>query len=189
MGYEEDIKQAIETLKAGGVILYPTDTVWGLGCDATNEEAVKKVYHIKQRANANSLIVLVDNEAMLNKYVDQLPEITWDLIDNYEKALTIIYPGARALAKNVINQNGSIGIRITKDEFCKKMIHKFNKPIVSTSANISGEKTPGGFEEISPDIKGGVDYIVKHRQKEFNISPPSTVIRIEMSGEFEIIRA
>lgn len=185
---EEEIKKALEVLKEGGTILYPTDTVWGIGCDATNKDAVAKVYKIKEREESKSLIVLLDNEQKLNKYLNDVPGVAWDLIEFTEKPLTIIYPGARGLAPNAIAEDGSVGIRITKDEFCKKLIYKFNKPIISTSANISGKPTPRNFSEIPDAIKKGVDYVVNYRQHEKNNPPPSTIIQLQMNGEFKIIR-
>lgn len=185
---EEEISKALEVLKAGGTILYPTDTVWGIGCDATNAEAVKKVYAIKQREESKSLIVLVDNDQKLNKYLKDVPAMAWDLIEYTEQPLTIIYPDARGLAPNAIAQDGTVGIRMTKDEFCKKMIHKLNKPIISTSANISGEPTPRNFSEIPDAIKKSVDYVVNLRQHEKDNPPPSTIIQLQMNGEFKIIR-
>ena len=185
---EEDIIQCLETLKRGGIILYPTDTVWGIGCDARNEKAVERIYQIKKRSDSKSLIVLVDNDSMLNKHVSEVPEVAWDMIEFSEKPLTVIYDKAFHLAENVIAPDGSCGIRITTDDFCKKLIHKFGRPVVSTSANISGENTPQNFSDISPEIKNQVDYIVKHRQHDPKKSKPSTIIRIKNNGEFSIIR-
>lgn len=185
---EEEIKKALEVLKSGGTILYPTDTVWGLGCDATNREAVDKIFKIKQRVESKSLIVLVDNEQKLNKYLKDVPAVAWDLIEFSEKPITIIYPDARGLASNAIAGDGSVGIRLTKDEFCKRLIGKLNKPIISTSANISGQPTPSNFSEISPEIIKSVDYVVNWRQHEKKNPPPSTIIKLAMNGEFTIIR-
>lgn len=185
---DEEIRKAIEVLKAGGTVLYPTDTVWGIGCDATNKEAVDKVYKIKQRSESKSLIVLVDNDQKLNKYLKDVPAIAWDLIEFADKPLTIIYPDARGLAPNAIAEDGTVAIRLTSDEFCKKLIGKFNKPIISTSANISGEATPQSFSAISPDILKSVDYVVNWRQHEKNNPPPSTIIQLQMNGEIKIIR-
>jgi L-threonylcarbamoyladenylate synthase len=185
---EDEIKNALEVLKKGGTILYPTDTVWGIGCDARNKEAVNKVFKIKQRAEYKSMVTLVCDEKMLNRYVKDVPAIAWDLIETAERPLTIIFPDARMLAENVIAADGSVGIRLVKDEFCKNLIHRFGKPIVSTSANISGEPAPSGFKEIKLDILNKVDYIVNLRQKETNNTQPSTIIKIAMNGEFKIIR-
>jgi L-threonylcarbamoyladenylate synthase len=185
---DEEIRKAIEVLKSGGTILYPTDTVWGIGCDATNESAVEKIFKIKQRSESKSLIVLVDNDQKLNRYLNDVPAVAWDLIEHSEKPITIIYPGARGLAKNAIAEDGSVGIRLTNDEFCRKLIGRFNKPIISTSANISGEPTPGNFSQISPAILTSVDHVVNWRQNEKNNPPPSTIIQLKMNGEFKIIR-
>lgn len=185
---EEEIKNALEVLRKGGTILYPTDTVWGIGCDARNREAVAKVYKIKQRAEYKSMVTLVCDHTMLNRYVKEVPEVAWDLLEAADTPLTIIYPGARMLAENVIAADGSVGIRVVKDEFCKNLIHKFGKPIVSTSANISGESSPGSFSEIKLDILNNVDYIVNLRQKENTGTQSSTIIKVAMNGEFKIIR-
>jgi L-threonylcarbamoyladenylate synthase len=186
--FDTEIQNALNVLRSGGIILYPTDTIWGLGCDATNEEAVKKIYAIKRRDDTKSMIILLDNDAKLPSYVRQVPEQAWDLIEFSEKPLTIIYPEAKNLAKNIIAEDGSIGIRVTKDEFCKRLIEKFRKPIVSTSANISGENPPANFSQISDEIKTGVDYIVALRQDEKKTAQPSTIIKLGVKGEIEIIR-
>ncbi|MCW3083038.1 MAG: Sua5/YciO/YrdC/YwlC family protein [Bacteroidetes bacterium] len=185
---DEEIKNALEVLRKGGTILYPTDTVWGIGCDARNKDAVAKVFRIKQRAEYKSMVTLVCDHTMLNRYVKEVPEVAWDLLEAADTPLTIIYPDARMLADNVIAADGSVGIRLVKDEFCKNLIHKFGKPIVSTSANISGEASPSSFNEIKLDILNKVDYIVNWRQKENNSVQPSTIIKVAMNGEFKIIR-
>ncbi len=185
---EEEIKNALAVLHKGGAILYPTDTVWGIGCDARNKEAVNKIFKLKQRAEYKSMVVLVCDEKMVNRYVKEVPAVAWDLIESAEEPLTIIYPDGRMLAENIIAADGSVGIRIVKDEFCKKLIHKFGKPIVSTSANVSGEKSPNSFNDIKLDIMNKVDYIVSLRQKEINNTKPSTIIKIAMNGEIKIIR-
>jgi L-threonylcarbamoyladenylate synthase len=185
---EEELKNALEALKKGGTILYPTDTVWGIGCDARNKEAVAKLFKIKERAEYKSMVVLVCDDKMINRYVKEVPAVAWDLIEATEDPLTIIYPDARMLAENVIAADGSVGIRIVKDEFCKNLIHKFGKPIVSTSANISGENAPHSFRDIKLDIMNKVDYIVNLRQKEINNTKPSTIIKVAMNGEIKIIR-
>jgi L-threonylcarbamoyladenylate synthase len=185
---EDEIKNAIEVLRKGGTILYPTDTVWGIGCDARNKEAVAKVYAIKQRANYKSMVILVSDETMINRYVKEVPAVAWELIESAEEPLTIIYPDARMLAENVIAADSSVGIRLVKDEFCKTLIHKFGKPLVSTSANLSGEPTPIAFSDIKLDILNKVDYIVNLRQKETNDVKPSAIIKVAMNGEIKIIR-
>ena len=185
---EEEIKNALEVLRKGGSLLYPTDTVWGLGCDARNKEAVNKIYKLKERAEYKSMVILVCDEKMLNRYVKDVPAIAWDLIETATRPLTIIYPGARMLAENVIAADGSVGIRLVKDEFCKNLIHKFGKPIVSTSANISGEPAPSSFKDIKLDVLNKVDYIVNYRQKEINNTQPSSIIKVALNGEIKIIR-
>jgi L-threonylcarbamoyladenylate synthase len=185
---EEEIKNALEVLRKGGTILYPTDTVWGIGCDARNKEAVAKVFRLKERAEYKSMVTLVCDATMLNRYVKEVPAIAWDLIDAAETPLTIIYPDARMLADSVIAADGSVGIRIVKDEFCKNLIHKFGKPIVSTSANISGEEAPKSFNDIKLDIVNKVDYIVNLRKNDISDARPSTIIKVAMNGEFKIIR-
>ncbi|MBL7884229.1 MAG: threonylcarbamoyl-AMP synthase [Bacteroidia bacterium] len=185
---EEEIKNVLEVLRKGGTILYPTDTVWGIGCDARNKEAVNKVFKIKQRAEYKSMVTLVCDEKMLNRYVKEVPAIAWDLIEAAETPLTIIYPDARMLAENVIAADGSVGIRLVKDEFCRNLIHRFGKPIVSTSANISGEPSPSSFNEIKLDILNKVDYIVNLRKNENNNTQPSTIIKVALNGEIKIIR-
>ncbi|NLX81257.1 MAG: threonylcarbamoyl-AMP synthase [Proteiniphilum sp.] len=184
----EDIKKATEVLNNGGVILYPTDTVWGIGCDATNEEAVKRVYEIKQRSDSKSMLVLLDNPVKLRTFVDEVPEIAWDLIELTDKPMTIIYDGARNLAPNLIAEDGSIGIRITEEEFSMKLCRQFRKPIVSTSANISGAPAPAIFRDISDEIKQAVDYIVEYRQKDNKDTKPSSIFKIGKSGTIEILR-
>jgi len=185
---QEDIKKALEVLKKGGTILYPTDTVWGLGCDATNVQAVARLYEIKKRQDSKSMLVLIDQDGRLNSYVREIPEIAWELIDASDKPITIIYPLAKNLAANLIAEDGSIGIRISGDEFCVELIKRFNKPIVSTSANISGEPTPSLFSEISEEIKESVDYVVEWRQEDTTKNPPSSIIKLGEGGVFKIIR-
>ena len=185
---EEEIKNAIEVLRKGGTILYPTDTVWGIGCDARNKDAVAKVFEIKQRAHYKSMVVLVSNEEMINRYVKEVPEVAWELIESSDEPLTIIFPGGRMLADSIIAADGSVGIRLVKDEFCNTLIHKFGKPLVSTSANISGESAPFSFSEIKLDVLNKVDYIVNLRQTEINNTKPSTIIKISLNGEIKIIR-
>ena len=186
--FDIDIDNAVSALKKGGTILYPTDTIWGIGCDATNPSAVEKVFSIKKRPEQKSLIVLLDDAEKLYDYVEQIPEHAFTLIEYSEKPLTIIYPKAVKLASNVSAADGSIAIRVTKDVFCRELIRRFGKPIVSTSANISNEPAPKTFAEISDEIKSSVDYVVLHRQKENKISAPSTIIRLGLRGEIEFIR-
>jgi L-threonylcarbamoyladenylate synthase len=183
-----DIKKAVEVLRSGGVILYPTDTIWGLGCDATNKEAVDRIYRIKQRDDSKSMLVLIDNPAKLNSYIDTVPEIAWDLIDVSDKPLTIIYPGAKNLADNLVADNGTIGIRITNEEFSRNLCQRFRLPLVSTSANISGRPAPGNFNEIEQEIIDQVDYVVEYRQDDLSKAAPSGIIKLGVSGEITVIR-
>ncbi len=185
---QEDIKNAINVLRAGGVILYPTDTVWGLGCDATNEKAVKRIFEIKKRVDAKAMLVLVDNEAKLQAYVDVIPDMAWDLIELTTKPLTIIYPDAKNLAANLIADDQSIGIRVTNEEFSKTLCAHFRKPIVSTSANVSGEPTPGIFNEISDEIIRAVDYVVTYAQDSTERNKPSSIIKLGKGNLIQIIR-
>ena len=185
---EDDIKQACKIMQAGGIILYPTDTIWGIGCDATNAEAVKKVYELKQREDSKSMLVLIDSSAKLQSYISEVPDIAWDLIEVSDKPLTIIYPGARNLAPNLIGEDGTVGMRMTQEAFSKKLCERMRRPIVSTSANISGKASPVQFSEISKEIKQGVDYIVKYRQEEKQKSAPSGIIKLGLSGEIKVIR-
>ena len=156
----EDIKKACEVMAAGGIILYPTDTIWGIGCDATNEKAVQRVYELKRRADNKAMLVLMDSEAKLDRYVSDVPDIAWDLISVSDKPLTIIYSSAKNLATNLLGADGSVGIRITNEEFSKKLCERFRKPLVSTSANVSGEPSPANFSEVSEVFKEGGDYFV-----------------------------
>lgn len=188
LAMEKEIKATVEALRQGKVILYPTDTVWGIGCDATNQEAVERVFEIKNRPANKSLIVLVGQEAQLNKYVKEVPAVAWDLVEFADKPLTIIYDQAQNLAKNVIGEDGSIAIRVVKDEFCEQVLHRFGKAIVSTSANLSGEPNPATFDEIAELVKERVDYIVPLRQDERKKSQPSSIIKLGNSGDIKIIR-
>jgi len=185
---EDDLKKACEVLRKGGVILYPTDTIWGIGCDATNEEAVKRVYEIKQRSDTKAMLTLLDSPTYLNHYIDDLPEIAYDLIEYSDKPLTIIYSGAKNLAANLIAPDGTIGIRITKEKFSQHLCRKFGKPVVSTSANFSGEPSPSNFSEINKEILRLVDYTVNYRKDEMEKSKPSSIIRLEKNGVIKIIR-
>ncbi len=186
--FREDIREAVRVLKAGGIILYPTDTIWGLGCDATNEEAVKKIYALKQRPDSKSMLVLTDHVAKLERIVEDVPDVAYDLIELSDKPLTIIYSGAKQLAPNLIAADGSVGIRITKEAFSKALCEAFRCPIVSTSANISGQPSAKNFQEISDEIKSGADYIVKYRQADLTAAKPSSIIKLEAGGVVSIIR-
>ncbi len=184
----EDMKRACEVLRAGGLILYPTDTVWGIGCDATNEEAVRKVYALKQREDSKAMLVLVDNAVKVDFYVKEVPPVAWDLLEVATNPLTIIYSGARNLATKLLAEDGSVGIRVTEEEFSKQLCFRFRKAIVSTSANISGEPSPKNFAEISEAVKQGVDYIVGYRQNDKQKHKPSSIIKLGPTGELKIIR-
>ena len=185
---EADIVQCLKTLSAGGLILYPTDTVWGIGCDATNAEAVKKVYQLKQRDDSKALIVLIDSADHLDHYVVDVPMIARELIDVAVKPLTIIYEGAYNLATNVLGDQDSVGIRIPNDEFCHRLCERFGKPIVSTSANMSGQPTATTFAAIDESIVQGVDYAVNYRRDEATPRQPSNIIMLHRDGTFKIIR-
>ena len=184
----EDLKKACDVLRKGGLILYPTDTIWGIGCDATNEEAVQRVYTLKQRADNKAMLLLLGNEARLESYVQEVPEIAWSLIEVADRPLTLIYPGARNLAPNLIAEDGSVGIRITREEFSRRLCEQFRRPVVSTSANISGQPAPHTFQEIAEEIKQGVDYIVQYRQDDQTAAQPSSIIKLGAGGLFQIIR-
>jgi len=184
----DDIKKALEVLKSGGIILYPTDTIWGIGCDATNEKAVEKIYQIKKREDSKSMLVLMENPALLERYVTEVPEIAWDLIEIATTPLTVIFSNAKNLAKNLIADDGSIGIRFTKEAFSSQLLQRFRRPLVSTSANFSGEKSPAYFDEISEEIRNQVDYVVEYRQDDNTPSQPSSIIKLGVGGQIEIIR-
>ena len=176
--FNEDIKAACEVMQKGGVILYPTDTVWGIGCDATNEEAVKRVYEIKKRQDSKALLVLVDSQVKVDFYAKDVPQVAWDLIEMTTKPLTIIYDQGRNLAENLLAEDGSVGIRVTSEPFSKQLCFRFRKAIVSTSANISGEKGAANFSEISQEIIDAVDYVVKYRQDDKSQPKPSSIIKL-----------
>lgn len=184
----EDIKEACRVMQQGGVILYPTDTIWGIGCDATNEEAVRRVYEIKKRADSKAMLVLVDSPVKVDFYVDEVPPVAWDLIELSDKPITIIYSGARNLAANLLAEDGSVGIRVTNEEFSKRLCQQFRKAIVSTSANISGEPSPAVFSEISEEIKSQVDYIVGFRQDDTRRAKSSSIIKLGKGGLVKVIR-
>ena len=184
----EEIKKACQVMREGGVILYPTDTIWGIGCDATNEEAVRRVYEIKRRADSKAMLVLVDSAVKVDFYVQDVPEVAWDLIELADKPLTIIYSGARNLAPNLRAEDGSVGIRVTGEEFSKRLCQQFRKAIVSTSANVSGQPSPQNFSEISDEIKAAVDYIVDYRREETAQARPSSIIKLDKGGVIKIIR-
>ena len=188
ISWEEDIRNACQTMQKGGLILYPTDTIWGIGCDATNEEAVRRVYELKRRVDNKAMLVLVDNAMRLETYVEEVPEIAWNLIEVADGPLTIIYDKGRNLASNLLGTDGSVGIRVTQEAFTQKLCFQFRKPLVSTSANLSGEPSPAHFGEISDAIKQGVDYIVNYRQDDRQKAVPSHIIKLGKGGLFQLIR-
>ncbi|WP_039053251.1 L-threonylcarbamoyladenylate synthase [Sphingobacterium sp. T2] len=185
---KEDLNKALETLKNGGIILYPTDTIWGIGCDATNPEAVEKVFALKGRDKSKSMIVLLHNDNQLAGYVNDVPEVAYQLIEVADRPMTIIYSNAKNLASNVIAEDGSVGIRIVNHPFCQQLLQRFRKPIVSTSANISGQPSAAAFDEIAEEIKQGVDYIVQYGQQDTTKGKPSIIMKLDPSGKFEFIR-
>lgn len=195
---KEDIQEALRVLRAGGIIVYPTDTVWGIGCDATNAEAVKRIYALKQREDSKSMIVLLDSPAKLNYYIADIPEAAWALLevsdfsedseDSEHKPLTIIYPGARNMAPNIIAEDGSVGIRITHEPFSKALCEQLRHPLVSTSANISGHPTAHWFAEIEQAILDGADYVCRFRREDDTAYEPSSIIKLNADGSFKIIR-
>lgn len=184
----EEIAQAVEVLSQGGIILYPTDTVWGIGCDATNAEAVSKIHRLKGSSDSKSMLVLVDHDRAMERYVEEVPPLAWDLIDLSTKPLTIIYPNAKGLAANLIAPDGSVGIRITEHLFSQRLIQAFKKPLVSTSANLSGKAAPKRFQEIDSTIIQRVDYVVSQQYEEDATFFPSSIIKLGLGGEIKIIR-
>ena len=192
MTREEDIKNAVETMRKGGVILYPTDTVWGIGCDATNAEAVKRVYTIKQRDDSKALICLVDSDARMQRYFRNVPDVAWQIVDSLKegdtKPITLILDGAINLAENLIAEDGSVGMRITNESFSKELCYRFQKAIVSTSANISGEPAAQNYCDIDPRILEAVDYVCWSRRQEHKPHTPSSIIKLKANGEVTIIR-
>ena len=190
MNIEAETRSTLKVLEEGGTILYPTDTIWGIGCDATNPAAVEKIFAVKKRGAEKSLIILLDEVAKLKNYVAHVPKEALALIETTERPLTVIYPSAnkQILANNILAEDGSIGIRVTKDPFCKRIINESGKPLVSTSANMSGETPPRSFSEISEEIKKAVDYVVQYRLDENSAALPSVIIRIGNKGEIEFIR-
>jgi L-threonylcarbamoyladenylate synthase len=188
MLFDEDLNKSLIALKNGGVILYPTDTIWGLGCDPTNAAAVEKIFSIKSREEGKSLLILTDSETMLERYVSDVPEIAWDLISVSDDPLTIIYPKGKNLAPGVCSGDGSIGIRICRDEFCRELIRRFRKPLVSTSANLSGKPSPRNFSEIDESLIAAADYVVEYRQDDRRTYSSSPVIKLSPDGTIKILR-
>lgn len=186
--FEQDIKNALATLRSGGIIVYPTDTIWGIGCDAANEEAVRKIYELKRRVESKSMLALVDSEAALERSVDDIPEVAWQLIEAAVRPLTIIYDHPRGVASNLLADDGSLGIRITGERFSNELCRRLRRPLVSTSANISGEKAPASFKDISREILDGADYVVSYRRDEDMAAAASNIIKVSDGGLFKVIR-
>ena len=184
----DEVAKAFKIVQDGGIILYPTDTIWGIGCDATNTDAVKKIYQLKQRDEAKSMIILLDADHQMERYVQEVPGIAYDLIEFAENPLTLVMPGAKGISPSLIAADGSIGIRVTKHDFCKQLIQRMRRPLVSTSANISGNPSPKTFADIDDDIIGGVDYVVNLEQYITEAKNPSTIMRLDPNGRFEFIR-
>lgn len=194
----EDLQEAVRVLRAGGVIVYPTDTVWGIGCDATNEEAVRKVYALKHREDSKSMLVLLDGAGKLQGYVEHIPDAAWDLLECtahdrdsqglQPRPMTIIYPGAKNIAPNLIAEDGSIGIRITQEPFSKALCEQLHRPIVSTSANISGEPTAKNFRQISQAVLDAADYVCRYRRNDETEKRPSSIIKLGIDNQIQIIR-
>jgi L-threonylcarbamoyladenylate synthase len=184
----DEIIKALKIVQEGGIILYPTDTIWGIGCDATNTEAVRKIFKLKQRDEAKSMIILLDTENKLESYVREVPAIAYDLIEYAENPLTLVMPGAKNIAPALISADGSIGIRVAKHDFCQQLIQRLRKPLVSTSANISRKPSPQNFGEIDQEIIDGVDYVVDLEQHSTELKKPSTIMRLQPDGRFEFLR-
>ena len=186
--FDEDIQKAVEVMRKGGVILYPTDTVWGIGCDATNPEAVKRIYEIKKRDDSKAMICLVDSDSRLQRYFRNVPDVAWDLLTLAVKPTTVILDDATGLASNLIAEDGSLGVRITQEEFSRQLCYRMQKPIVSTSANISGEPAAQNYCDITPQILEAVDYVCTTRRQEHLPHVPSSIIKLDKSGVVTIIR-
>lgn len=186
--YKNDIEEAVKVMRRGGVILYPTDTVWGIGCDATNAQAVQKIYEIKHRDDAKAMICLVDSDNRVQRYVRNVPDVAWDIMNLATKPTTVILDGASGVANNLVPEDGSIAIRITQEEFSKQLCYRMQRPVVSTSANISGEPTAQNYRDIDPEIIKAVDYVCKSRRNEHEPHTPSSIIKLKANGEVTIIR-
>jgi L-threonylcarbamoyladenylate synthase len=185
---KDEVAKALKIVQEGGIILYPTDTVWGIGCDATNTEAIQKIYRLKQRDERKSMIILLDTENKLESYVKEVNPLAYDLIEYADNPLTLVMPGAKNISSSLISGDGSIGVRIVKHPFCQQLIQRLRKPLVSTSANISGSPSPQYFSQIDPEIIHGVDYVVDIDQHDMEIKTPSTIMRLAPNGSFEFIR-
>lgn len=184
----DEVAKALKVVQEGGIILYPTDTIWGIGCDASNTEAVKKIYRLKQRDEAKSMIILLDTENRLESYIREVPSIAYELIEYAENPLTLVMPGAKNISPALISEDGSVGVRIAIHDFCRQLIQRLRKPIVSTSANISGRPSPQNFGQIDPEIIDGVDYVVDLEQHSMELKKPSTIMRLQPDGRFEFLR-
>ncbi|HEY9533941.1 MAG TPA: L-threonylcarbamoyladenylate synthase [Mucilaginibacter sp.] len=185
---KDEIAKALKVIQEGGIILYPTDTIWGIGCDAANTEAVQKIYKLKQRSESKSMIILLDTDAKLPSYIKEVPDLAYNLIEYAENPLTLVMPGARNISPALIAADGSVGIRVAKHPFCEGLIQRLRKPLVSTSANISGKPSPQYFSQVEQEIIEGVDYVVDIDQHSMEIKTPSTIMRLEADGKFEFIR-
>ncbi|MBR1499922.1 MAG: threonylcarbamoyl-AMP synthase [Bacteroidaceae bacterium] len=184
----EDIRTAVQTLRQGGLFLYPTDTIWGIGCDASNEEAVRRIFELKRREDSKAMICLVDSANRMQRYLRQVPDVAWDLVEFAEKPLTLILDGAVNLAPSLIAEDGSVGLRVTRENISHELCYRFERAVVSTSANISGEPSPACFAEVSDEIKQGVDYIMKSRQNDTSKAKPSQIIKLGPDGRIQILR-
>lgn len=184
---EQEVRNCVDIIKKGGIILYPTDTVWGIGCDATNAEAVDKVFRLKKREESKALICLVSNFKMLEQYVEEVPEIAYDLLKHAKNPTTVIYDKPIRIAENLVSDDDTLGIRVVRDTFCSDLIKKIKRPLVSTSANISGQPTPQSFDQISPQILKGVDYVV-NLQRSKKSPRPSAIIKLSNDGQVKVIR-
>jgi L-threonylcarbamoyladenylate synthase len=184
----DEVAKAFKVVHEGGIILYPTDTIWGIGCDATNTEAIQRIYKLKQRDETKSMIILLDTENKLESYINEVNPLAYDLIEYAETPLTLVMPGAKNISPALIGSDGSVGIRVSKHPFCQQLIQRLRKPLVSTSANISGKPSPQYFSQIEPEITDGVDYVVDIDQYDMEIKAPSTIIRLAPNGSFEFIR-
>jgi len=185
---KDEVAKALKVIQDGGIILYPTDTIWGIGCDATNTEAVQKIYKLKQRDEAKSMIILLDTENKLESYISEVNPLAYDLIEYAENPLTLVMPGAKNISPKLISSDGSVGIRVSKHPFCQQLIQRLRKPLVSTSANISGKPSPQYFLQIDADIINGVDYVVDIDQHSMEIKTPSTIMKLAPNGSFEFLR-
>ena len=186
--YKQDLREAVATLRKGGIIVYPTDTVWGIGCDATNADAVARIFALKQRAEAKSMLVLVDTPTRAQIYVKEIPDVAYDMMELSDKPLTLILDGAKNLAPNLIAEDGSVGIRVTNEKFSHDLCYTFGKPVVSTSANVSGEPSAAIFAEISQTILDGADHVVKFRRTDTAKTKPSSIVKLKADGQVTIIR-